>query len=427
MKKSLSLFLCLALILTLSVAFTGCNSSEKILVVWSFTDELETMVKDYYLKDNDGLDYKVSVHLYPTEVYQTKLDGAFMTGRNLPDVIALEIAYVKKYVNSGFLYSLSSDGLNLEADAKEVSYPYTLDVATNNEKLYGLSWQATPGAFYYRRSMAEQVLGSSDPLIVQEFLSDWGKFMETAEQLKQNGDIRIMSSLTGALRVFLAQREKAWIDNNKLEIDEYMMEYFDHAKQLQQNLYINETQEYREGWFSDMSKDKVFGYFLSTWGLHYSLKPNAKDASGTSDTSGDWGVIPGPAPYFYGGTWLAVHKDSKMKDEAKALIEYFTLNEDFLTKWASDTGDFVNNRNVVNSIKDGFNDEFLSGQNHYSLFASLADNVRANNLSGFDSSINNVFLESVVNYALGEIATKQTAIAQFKDVIRFTYPNVTVN
>ena len=53
---------------------------------------------------------------------------------------------------------------------------------------------------------------------------------------------------------------------------------------------------------------KVFSYFLPTSGLPYVLAPNAKSADGSSDTSGDWGVITGPLPYQWGGTWLGVDR-----------------------------------------------------------------------------------------------------------------------
>ena len=40
----------------------------------------------------------------------------------------------------------------------------------------GTTWQATPGLFAYRRSIAKDVLGTDDPAEVQTYLSDWDKF-----------------------------------------------------------------------------------------------------------------------------------------------------------------------------------------------------------------------------------------------------------
>ena len=39
----------------------------------------------------------------------------------------------------------------------------------------GTTWQATPGLFAYRRSIAKDVLGTDDPTEVQTYLSDWDK------------------------------------------------------------------------------------------------------------------------------------------------------------------------------------------------------------------------------------------------------------
>ena len=104
-----------------------------------------------------------------------------------------------------------------------------------------------------------------------------------------------------------------------------------------QKPYVNEQTYRQQGWFSDMSGDKVFGYLLSSYSLHYDLKANAKSVATGNDTSGKWGVCKAPVAYSDGGTWLAVLNTSDKKEEAQKLIEYFTMNEDFLTKWANDT------------------------------------------------------------------------------------------
>ena len=41
-----------------------------------------------------------------------------------------------------------------------------------------------------------------------------------------------------------------------------------------------------------------------------------------NDTSGDWGVITGPLPYQWGGTWLGAMKDSPNMDLAKEFIKF---------------------------------------------------------------------------------------------------------
>ena len=58
---------------------------------------------------------------------------------------------------------------------------------TADGEIRGLSYQATPGMLVYRRSIAKAVLGTDDPETVAAAVSDWDKFYETAERMKDAG------------------------------------------------------------------------------------------------------------------------------------------------------------------------------------------------------------------------------------------------
>lgn len=428
----------LAMTLCCTTLMTGCgnvtqtdsgDADKKTLVVWTFTDEIEHIVNDYYLVDNPDLGYDIEVRIIPNEQYQSKLDPALSTGKGVPDVISLEGAYAKKYINSGYLASLSSDGLDLESALVGNQYDYVLEAMRGDDGvLRGATWQAAPGAFYYRRSIAKEYLGTDDPAAVQEYLKDFDTFLETARKLysESNGKIKILSSFSDLYKVFYAARSTPWVVDNKLVIDPKIEEMMDMTKILQEEKLTNETTEFTEGWFSDMSGDSVFGYFLPSWGLSYVLKQNATNVDGSVSTAGDWAVTQGPAAYYNGGTWVSVYENSPMKEEAKDLVEYIATNEDFLKRWAEDTGDFVANKNVVNEIKDGFSEDFLQGQNHYALFAEMADDINADIVSGDDLTIGGLLSEQVVAYARGE-KDKETALADFKQSVINAFPNYTAD
>ena len=80
------------------------------------------------------------------------------------------------------LYFLNSESivpvedLGITADMYSNAYQYTVDYATIDGKLKGMCWQATPGCFIYRTDIAEEVLGSSDPAKVQEYVKAFRSF-----------------------------------------------------------------------------------------------------------------------------------------------------------------------------------------------------------------------------------------------------------
>jgi ABC-type glycerol-3-phosphate transport system substrate-binding protein len=127
-------------------------------------------------------------------------------------------------------------------------------------------------------------------------------------------------------------------------------------------------------------------------------------------------MIPGPAPYRWGGTFLAAYKGTKNPTAARDFIKYLTSDDTFLEAWAKDTGDIVSNTNVTNKIKDTYTEPFLAGQNHYAIFAEMATHVDGKLAQGTDAAIEPLFNEAVTAYINGE-KDKEKAIADFKSQV----------
>jgi len=413
MKKAL-VIIGAALIL---LGMSGCSKQDG-LVVWSFTDELENMTKNYYMKAFP--DVKINYSLTPSDQFENKLDPVLQSGRGAPDIFALESAFVRKYVESGQLLDIT----DVYERNKDKLLKYTVEVGTYNGKVYGMSWQACPGAFFYRRSLAKQYLGTDDPNVVQNYFSDLDTFLRTAELLKSrsNGKCLVVSSRGDLYNVFLGSRSSPWVVNNRLNIDPNMEKYLDIGKIIHDNRYDARVGQWSEGWFAGMKgelKDEngnpleAFGIFLPTWGLHYVLKTNAPN------TSGDWAMIAGPAPYRWGGTWIGAWKGTKNPSQAKQYIEYLTTSDEFLEAWARDTGDVVSNLNVMNKIKDNFSEAFLGGQNHYAPFVQMAMSVDGKLTQGTDQAIEGLFQEEATAYVNGE-KSKAQALADFRAQVQTT-------
>jgi len=390
-------------------------ASDKVagtLDVWSFTDELDNLVNNYYAKafPNVVINYSMT----PTEQFPSRLDPVLASGQGAPDLFALESAFVRKYVESGNLLDLTD--VYLRNKDKLLAYP--VEVGIHEGRVYGMSWQACPGAMFYRRSLAKKYLGTDDPKEVQKFFTDFDKFLETARKLKtdSNGSCVVVSSLGDLQFPFYSARKSPWVVSNRLVVDQVLDQYLEIAKVLYQEKLEGGVGQWSEGWNAGMNgalRDasgnllEVFSYFLPTWGLHYVLKNNA------ADTAGDWAMIPGPMSYRWGGTWIGAWKGTSSPDLARHLVEYITTNDDFLETYARASGDMVSNLNVVNKIKDTFSEPFLGGQNHYAEFAEMAKNVNGKLSQGYDDIIQGHFGDAVAAYVRGE-KSKEDAINDFR-------------
>ncbi|MEI6100491.1 MAG: carbohydrate ABC transporter substrate-binding protein, partial [Eubacteriales bacterium] len=152
----------------------------KVLRIACWNEEFKSRFTDYFEKA--GLlpaDVKVEWVITPNKdnAYQNKLDQDLLgqdkaAADQKIDMFLIEADYALKYVNSDYSLDVLKDvGLTKEDIADQ--YKYTQDIATDSKgALKGVTWQATPGLFAYRRSIAKAVLGTDDPDKVQAALAD---------------------------------------------------------------------------------------------------------------------------------------------------------------------------------------------------------------------------------------------------------------
>jgi ABC-type glycerol-3-phosphate transport system substrate-binding protein len=99
------------------------ESGEKtVLNVWSFTNEINTMAIAFEGK-NPNVDVVYTMIPMTNGEYQTKLKAALGTA-DVPDVIALEAAFVKEYVEADFLADL---GELLPVAQEDQTYKFVTD------------------------------------------------------------------------------------------------------------------------------------------------------------------------------------------------------------------------------------------------------------------------------------------------------------
>ncbi len=426
------------------------------LNVWSFTAELRTMAIAF-----EGVHPGVTVNytLIPMTngEYQTKVKAAAGTSDS-PDVVALEAAFVKEWVESDLLANLNSL-LPLTETLK--TYQNVVQVGTFNGETRAYSYQATPGAFFYRRSIAKECLGTDDPVAVQAMVADMDKFLETAAKIKACGTGDYYTVGTGAelFTPFLSNRSQPWVVNDTLVIDPKIVEYVHFAKLMRDNGYESGATQWTEGWFAGMNDTlvdangtpkKVFSYFLPTWGLPYVLSPNSVPASGGAGTGGDWAMINGPLSYQWGGTWVGVLKGSPNSELATEFVKFVALDEQNLTNWATGVytneylkaidpntpddqaqaaGDFVSSQVVVDKITSSFDNstlsEFLGGENSYGAFAKAAPSVNGALLTGSDDAIQRALNDPLAAYLSGT-TTEAEMWSTWLDAVRNEFPDLTI-
>ena len=474
MKKGKSAIALLAVSAVIATSFVGCKGSDttssatptkasstassqaasegKVLNIWCWNVEFQSRFNDYYpdvkevAKDKstttlkDGTTVKWTINANENNNYQNKLDAALQTQDTAAadskiDIFLFEADYALKYVNSQYTLDVKKDvGLTDQDLANQ--YKYTQDICKSKDGgLKGVSWQATPGLFAYRRDIATKVFGTDDPDKIQEKLSSWDKFNASAEEVKAKG-YKMLSGYDDSYRVFSNNVSAGWVNGTTVTVDPNIMNWVKQTEDFTKKGYNNKTSGLftSTAWAKDQSPSgNVFGFFYSTWGINFTLMGNSlakSESDGGSQvkgngTYGEWAVCPGPQSWYWGGTWIAGCKGTDNIGTIKKVMLALTCNEDIMTKITNKTQDYTNNKAAMDKLAaSDFKSDFLGGQNHIKLFAATAPKIDMSKAGPYDQGCNEAFQNAFHDYFNGTV-TLDKAKANFTANIKTKYPELT--
>ncbi|HSR03132.1 MAG TPA: hypothetical protein VLM88_00900 [Proteiniclasticum sp.] len=303
--------------------------SKEKLVIWSFTDEIQTAgdidnFKELYTapgKPLEGLEVEfVAVSIQ--DGYMDKILPALSSG-NGPDVFTGELDHIKQFIEAGYYADIETmmendPDVDLEAekaDYKEYIWQSAIDPAT--EKLAALSWQVTPGAIFFKTDMAAEVWGkeagfpaegSADYNTVVTNWMNENKFdtienmLEAQREVKAYNESWRMFPDDQAVRHFAAGTDDPakWVDEdgklNPAKIKE-QIPYINlvsemYGESVTASLTAN-AGEWSGPWYDAMDKDltdaegktwQVMAYSMPTWGLKYIIEPNMEKVDAEGNT-----------------------------------------------------------------------------------------------------------------------------------------------
>lgn len=408
----------------------------KVVNIYCWNDEFQQRYEAYAadLAKEHGVEVNFVIVANENNAYQNNLDAALQAQESAAaddkvDVFLVEADYATKYTKSDYTLDVVGDVGLTEEDLSE-QYPYTKDIVTVEGVQKGTTWQATPGLFAYRRSIAKDVLGTDDPVKVQEQLSDWTKFDAVAAKMKEAGYF-MLSGYDDAYRTFSNNVSAPWVDGTKIVIDENIMKWVDQTKEYTDKGYNNKTSLWAPEWSADQGPEgKVFGFFYSTWGINFTLLGNSlADAEGEKEVGngiyGDYAVCEGPQSYFWGGTWLCAAKGTDNLPFIKDMMYRLTCDQETMMRITLDTEDYTNNEAAMNEIASSdYASDFLGGQNHIALFAEAAKKIDMSNLSDYDQGLNESLQGAMKDYFEGTV-DKEKALDNFYKSAIEKYPELT--
>ena len=374
---------------------SGWDESKKIYL-YSWDDDFKKkmdIVMEAHPEYNDYVEHVILGVGGTSDEYKTAIDTALTSGDKYPTMIPADND-VAKYWSEDDSKTANLYDLGFTDDMLSNAYDCAIQYGTYNGELKCVTWQSTAGSVFYRRDIAKEVLGTDDPAEVQAAMSDWDKFFETADKMKEAG-YKMVSGPTDVKYAIWDTQSQPWVtdDGSKetLTLDKAVSEYLETGKKIYDGDYSNNTSMWDGGWASDMTND------------------------------GNWGAVTGPTSYHWGGTYVCVGKDTPNPELAAYLLYELTCNPDIGVNITNKTGDCVNNKEanarLINGelAADNAAAKFLGGQNPIEVWAASAEGINLSNLTYQDASIKAFIDEAATAYNSGELATVDDAVKYVED------------
>jgi len=459
MNKFLKKFLAVSFVFVLTFVLIGCGDQSKgsddelndggsIFHIYAWNTEFQGFFNKYVSDEKtndpsietyhlDGIPVKWTIVTSDNGAYQNALDMALRENataneENKVDMFLAEADYILKYVNT----SLTKDIEKIGVDDFSQAYQYTVDIGTDRTGVIkAASFQCCPAGMVYRRSIALEVLGVSEPEDVQPLVDSWEKFEDVAEMMKAKG-YYMTGSYADTYRVFSNNADKPWVDENKVvQIPTPVQTWMEQAERFVELGYTKtegiwdsgKTIEFAEG-------GKVFCTFGPAWYYNFCMGPAMGEGEDhVGGTYGDWGLVAGPQAYFWGGTWLLCPSAGSNDSLVAKTMNAFLNNEEILERLVKEESQFSNNKKVNAKVAADYDAEgkgngLLNGQNDTKVWVSMADNIVVRYSTIYDQHCNEGLQTAFVKFLKkdAEINTKEKALADFYAELLKAFPNLVV-
>ena len=413
------------------------SDSGKVLNIYCWNEDFKNRMTQYYpgyieLDATHGKigNVDVSWTIVPTEAntYRDQLDKNLKNYNNLDadsrvDIYLLESDYANIYTDSPYSMSISELGISNSEISDQ--YKYTQEIMKDSSgNIKALSWQVCPGVLIYNREIAKDVFGTDDPSEVQAHVKDWDTYLDTALYMKSYG-YKMTASTVETYKAFEQNRKSPWVVNGKIIVDDSLVNWVNQSKILYDSgLTTTEglwSTEWYNGFYNNRGEN-AFCYFGPDWLIYYCMEYYESESIAAK---GGWAVCPGPASFYWGGTWIVCASGTDNKSLVADIMREMTTGSSITTNLQRDTREMANSRSASgnNAYDDAFGTDMLGGQNPIGFYDSSANSINPPTPTKYDEYCYNAFLDHMINYINGNF-TYDEALYEFYTDVTNKYPEL---
>lgn len=362
-----------------------------------------------YMEANPGVE--IIVNELEFGDHHNNLVTALATGEGAPDVAAVEIGFISKFVADGGFEDLSQAPYDAAQYADLFADYAWQQGSTADGRIITMPVDIAPGAMFYRHDRFEEVGASVDDVLGSwDDLIAFGK--EVTRDLDGDGtnDVFLIADAAdvfeGMIRMGLEDGQGKYFDDegNVLVNSERFHEAFRVAKEIRDAGLDAQIGAWSNEWYQAFKDGAVAVQFSGAW-----LEGSLRDWM-APDTAGLWGAsnLPGGAYSSWGGSFfgIPVAADDANKDLAWDFIKFMTLNEESQLAAFDAIEAFPSLKSLKTDPRMEEESAFLNGQQARLLYADIIDNI-----AGTTTHPGDVIAAEIIGGALSQVLNEDRDIA----------------
>lgn len=347
------------------------------VTMWAFNEDVFEEIAEAFMQEYPKI--KVNAIFVPFWDLHDQLQTTLNAGSGAPDIAEVEVNQFTRYVTGGVLEDLLAEPYNVGQYREFIAdYNWERWRSPDGTQLLGMPWDSTPGVYYYRHDIFEELGLPSDPKELGEYIKDPENFIQLAQVMTANGKYLFE---WGDGPVHWAGDEIGYFDDdlNWVRDTQRLIDILDVTRrghQLNWSPFI--------GWNVDEGKQmmlsgELVGTVLGSWG-------SRELANTFPEMAGQWRVtnLPLGINTAIGGSSFVMPSQSQNKEAAWVYMQWMMRSENAWKIWTK------------YSIQPGYSDiatldwyadqgnDFLGGQKEYQLYEELAQLIPAKRLNPLD-------------------------------------------
>ncbi len=324
-----------------------------------------------FMKANADLDvtYLINNH----DDHHKKLTNNLATGSGAGDVTLVDVSRLGSFINAGGFVNLSAAPFNADKLADQfAAYSWAQGKGSDGNQ-YAVPIDLGPGVLFFRRDIVEG-MGYK----IEDVTKDWDSYINFGIELKKKKGIALIANASDIAELIvnatIPEGDGIYFDKNgkSLLSSERFANAFAMAKRVKDAGLDLGITSWTNEWYEALREGKVATQLSGAWLLGHLKNWIAPKSVGL------WGAAHLPNGIYgsWGGSFLAIPKQSKHPAEAWRVIQYLVQAD---TQLRGLTGIAAFPANAKTYDDKAFQEpiEYLKGQKARVLFAEIAKKIRA--------------------------------------------------